>query len=283
MCGVKIMFSRVSQGFSLIELLVVVAIIGILAAVGIVGYQGYIDAAKKETALANGNLIARAIEQDFLSLSNDLSGTTELGNKLVVDGVTLSTDVTNASSCFKYAENVKQYLNGRWKNAFEASDDYAVNLHFSHSATGSENALKPGQIGLQCANICSSTRGNFYIHSCSCIADNGCELFDFTKNDYDTFIGNSDCYPTETAACTYAEGDAPKDAYDYVTHTATQNRITNGLAVWTGSASAAAASRRVLVGNHMPGWLCPKPVSSMPANSTGCNCDNSNDPSFPCN
>ena len=61
MCDVKIMFSRVSQGFSLIELLVVVAIIGILAAVGIVGYQGYIDAAKKETALANGNLIARAI------------------------------------------------------------------------------------------------------------------------------------------------------------------------------------------------------------------------------
>jgi len=110
-----------------------------------------------------------------------------------------------------------------------------------------ENALKPGQIGLQCANICSSTRGNFYIHSCSCTADNGCELFDFTKNDYDTFIGNSDCYPTETAACTYAEGDAPKDAYDYINHTATQNaHRQRHCAVWTGSASAAAASRRVI-------------------------------------
>lgn len=30
--------------------------------------KGYINAAKKETALANGNLAARAIEQDFLSL-----------------------------------------------------------------------------------------------------------------------------------------------------------------------------------------------------------------------
>jgi prepilin-type N-terminal cleavage/methylation domain-containing protein len=244
------MFSRVSAGFSLIELLVVVAIIGILAAVGIVGYQGYIDAAKKETALANGNLAARAIEQDFLSLSNGLTGTTELDNKLVIDGVTLSTDVTSASSCFKYAESVKQYLNGRWKNAFEAGDDYAVNLHFSHSTTGSDTALKPGQLGLQCANVCSSTRGNFYIDSCSCTADNGCELFDFTKGDYDTFIGNSDCYPTETAACTYEEGDAPKDAYDYITHAATQNRIADGRAVWTGSASSAAASLRVLVGTH---------------------------------
>lgn len=79
-----------SFGFSLIELLVVVAIIGILAAVGIVGYQGYIDASKKETALAYGNTVACAIEQDLLSLANGLSSTTELGNKIVVDGVTLN-------------------------------------------------------------------------------------------------------------------------------------------------------------------------------------------------
>ncbi|MGC6471429.1 MAG: type II secretion system protein [Parvibaculales bacterium] len=55
------MNNRVSseKGFSLIELLVVVAIIGVLAAVGVVGYQGYIDSTKKSVTDAN----AKAVHQ----------------------------------------------------------------------------------------------------------------------------------------------------------------------------------------------------------------------------
>ena len=268
------------SAFSLIELLVVVAIIGILAAVGVVGYQSYIDNTKKEAAIANGNQVARAIEQDFLSLANDLSGTTELGNKLVVGGVTLSTEVGNASSCFKYAENVKQYLNEKWKNTYDNTADYAVNLHFTHHASGADTSLKQGQIGVQCANVCSGMKGNFYIHTCSCTGGSDCDLFNFSKADYDTYIADSAC---PGASCSYDLGDAPKDAYDYVMHPAAQTRIANSKEVWTGSASDAASSRKVLVGKHMPDWLCPKPVTSMPANSTGCDCDNPSDAAYPCN
>jgi len=49
---------KLRQGFSLIELLVVVAIIGILAAIGTVGYGNYTDSAKNKVTITNAKAIA---------------------------------------------------------------------------------------------------------------------------------------------------------------------------------------------------------------------------------
>ena len=63
------------KGFSLVELLVVVAIIGVLAGVGIVGYQGYTDAAKERVAMANYNSVKRFVDTELVLLNNNIQTT----------------------------------------------------------------------------------------------------------------------------------------------------------------------------------------------------------------
>lgn len=97
------------NGFSLIEMLVVVVIIGILGAVGILGYQAYISQTRDATTKDNFEFLKRTLDQDIVSVSNELGARSKFSEGL-----------TKASACYQLRDKYIFDMNLKRSNPFNS-------------------------------------------------------------------------------------------------------------------------------------------------------------------
>ena len=104
---------RNRKGFTIIELIVVIAIIAILAAIAIPSFVGLTKQADERVALANGKMIAQAINTyNTLNPNSEIPALTDAQATLSATGVNLwpagmtADDVTKAMAKITYTGGV---------------------------------------------------------------------------------------------------------------------------------------------------------------------------------
>lgn len=171
-------------GFTLIELMVTIAVIAILASLGVTAYESFVEEATRESARANNETIDRALDNDFISISSGLGGPTSIAGAVVL----------KSERCFDYIQKIASGVgNTNIKNAYAQTDSVAINLHLPAHRNSDRGFIRFGQVGFMCADPCArlDEGADYYMHQCLCVRDGlddetatGCQLPQYDANAY---------------------------------------------------------------------------------------------------
>lgn len=142
------MNKKLERGFSLVELLVVVAIISIIAGVGVTGYEQYVDASKKRLAETNLRNVKEYIRVETTVLNNQIlneSPTVKVGNQLWTMGTnTLDQFLNGAAQYHDLGTGLANF-----KNPYKNSDIRQVYSASNASDIADINYATKGSIVLR--------------------------------------------------------------------------------------------------------------------------------------